>query len=138
MDVPLVRRRRRDRLLWVPLQYPISTAQALQSQTELTCKCVKGSLPPSNALTNCPSFDKSHTYTLCAALSAAPPANHSPSGLNDIACQAVLLMGSLNRCVGSRSCSQISCVGGGCGDGEEEGECGAVVGVEVVGVSRWA
>jgi hypothetical protein len=37
-----------------------------------------------------------------------PPASHSPSGLYDMACQAVLLIGSLNLRVGSSSCSRNS------------------------------
>ena len=37
-----------------------------------------------------------------------PPASHSPSGLYDMACHAVLLIGSLNLRVGSSSCSRNS------------------------------
>jgi hypothetical protein len=49
-----------------------------------------------------------------------PPASQSPSGLNDIACQAVLLIGSLNLCTGSSSCSRMyslwtTVIGGGAG-----------------------
>ena len=38
----------------------------------------------------------------------SPPASHSPSGLYDMPCQATLLIGSLNRYVGSSSCSMYA------------------------------